>query len=105
MALRYLLTDIVAEKLKVFSQYLAIFISLLLESSSMIAERLELFRTQNLLPLEPLGKKPQAPNDEIDPNIDTNTELGIDSIPVVDLPVMNSRAGLYIHLHSLVSIL
>jgi mediator of RNA polymerase II transcription subunit 5 len=29
--------------------------------------------------------------------------LGIDSIVVVELPTMNSRAGLYIYLNSLVS--
>ena len=67
----------------------------------MIAQRLELFRTQNLLPLEPVDKKAQAANDEIDQIIDST--MGIDAVPVVDLPVVNSRAGLYVYLHSLVS--
>jgi mediator of RNA polymerase II transcription subunit 5 len=68
----------------------------------MIAQRLELFRTQNLLPLEPVDKKAQAANDEIDQIIDST--LGIDVVPVVDLPAVNSRAGLYVYLHSLVSV-
>jgi hypothetical protein len=37
--------------------------------------------------------------------IDSTLALGIDTIPVVDLPPVNSRAGLYIYLHSLVSAL
>lgn len=67
----------------------------------MMAQRLELFRTQTLLPLEPVDKKAQAANDEIDQIIDST--MGIDAVPVVDLPVVNSRGGLYIYLHSLVS--
>jgi mediator of RNA polymerase II transcription subunit 5 len=69
----------------------------------MIAEKLELFRTQTLVPLDPIDKKTQAANDEIDQMIDSSMGMGIDSIPVVDLPTVNSRAGLYIYLHSLVS--
>jgi mediator of RNA polymerase II transcription subunit 5 len=71
----------------------------------MIAERLEQFRTQTLLPLDPIDKKTQAANDEIDQMIDSSLALGIDTIPVVDLPTINSRAGLYIYFHSLVSAL
>jgi mediator of RNA polymerase II transcription subunit 5 len=69
----------------------------------MIAERLDQFRTQTLLPLDPIDKKTQAANDEIDQMIDSSLALGIDTIPVVDLPTVNSRAGLYVYLHSLVS--
>jgi mediator of RNA polymerase II transcription subunit 5 len=69
----------------------------------MIAEKLELFRTQTLVPLEPIDKKTQAANDEFDQMIDSSMAMGIESLPVVDLPNMNSRAGLYVYLHSLVS--
>lgn len=65
-----------------------------------MAERLELFRTQTLVPLEPVEKKPQVASDEIDQMIDS--ALSMESIPVADLPIINSRAGLYIYLNSLV---
>ncbi len=70
----------------------------------MIAEKLELFRTQTLVPLDPIDRKTQAVNDEIDQMIDSTMAMGIDSISVVDLPTVNSRAGLYIYLQSLVSV-
>jgi|SRR5450432_3106813 mediator of RNA polymerase II transcription subunit 5 len=91
-----------AERVKAFSLSLAGFTPLLMHSSSLIAERLELFRTQTLLPLEPIDKKTQAANDEINQMIDSTLALGIDSVPVVDLPPINSRAGLYVYLHSIV---
>lgn len=69
----------------------------------MLSERLELFRTQTLVPLEPVDKNAQAANDEIDQIIDSTMALGADAITVVDLPIENSKAGLYIHLSSLVS--
>lgn len=71
----------------------------------MIAERLDHFRTQTLLPLLPIDKEIQAANDEIDKMIDSSLALGIETISVIDLPTVNSRAGLYIYLHSLVIIL
>lgn len=67
-----------------------------------IAERIELFRTQTLVPLEPVDKKTQAANDEINQLLESTIGLGMDSIPVVDLPVQNFRAGLYVYLNSLV---
>jgi mediator of RNA polymerase II transcription subunit 5 len=70
----------------------------------MVAERLELFRTQTIVPLEPIDKKAQAASDEIDKLIDSTMAMGINGIPVLDLPVLNTRAGLYVYLHSLVSI-
>jgi hypothetical protein len=94
-----------AEKLKAFTQSLATFTPLLLHNSAMIAERLEQFRTQTLLPLDPIDKKTQAANDEIDQMIDSSLALGIDTIPIVDIQTVNSRAGLYVFFHSLVSAL
>ncbi len=89
------------DSLKAFSQSLAAFTPQLVHTSAMIAERLESFRNRTLIPLEPIDKKAQAANDEIDQIIDSSMALSIDAIPVVDLPVVNSRAGLYIYLHSL----
>lgn len=87
--------------LKKFSLALGTFTPTLLQPSPLIAERLELFRTQTLVPLEPVEKKTQVVSDEIDQMIDS--ALNVESIPVVDLPIINSRAGLYIYLNSLVT--
>ena len=89
---------------KQLSKALAKFVPLLLQSSPQSAARLELFRTQTLVAIEPVDKKEMAAHKEIDELLDGNMELGIDSIVVADLPNMNSRAGLYIYLNSLVSI-
>lgn len=88
---------------KELSKTLANFVPLLLQSSPQGAARLELFRTQTLVAIEPVDKKEITANKEIDEFLDGNVELGIDSIVVADLPTMNSRAGLYIYLNSLVS--
>ena len=85
------------------------FTPLLIHYAPVIAQKLELFRTQTLVPLDPIEEKRKAANDEIDQMIDSSMAMGamgamaIDSVPVVDLPNVNSRAGLYIYLHSLVS--
>ena len=76
---------------------------LLLQSSPQNAARLEVFRTQTLLTIEPVDKKEQAVETEINEILDSTIGIGIDSIVVADLPTMNSRAGLYIYLNSLVS--
>jgi mediator of RNA polymerase II transcription subunit 5 len=70
---------------------LANFVPLLLQSSPQSAARLELFRTQTILAIEPVDKKERA--------------LGVESMVVGDMPIMNSRAGLYVYLNSLVSAL
>ena len=67
----------------------------------MFAERLELY-TKTLVALEPIDKKAQKAGAEIDQIIDSAMALGMDSIPVVEIPTMNSRAGLYVYLNSLV---
>lgn len=87
--------------IKEFSQALAIFTPTLLNSQA-IAQRIELFRTTTLVPLEPVDKKMQAANDEMNEILES-AGLGIDSVPVVDLPLQTTRAGLYVYLNSLVS--
>jgi mediator of RNA polymerase II transcription subunit 5 len=88
---------------KQLSKMLANFVPLLLQSSPQSAARLELFRTQTMVEIEPLDKKEIAANKEIDAILDEGMGLGIDSVVVADLPTMNSRAGLYVYLNSLVS--
>lgn len=88
---------------KQLSKTLAIFVPLLLQSSPQSATRLELFRTQTMVDIEPVDKKEIEANKEIDAILDEGMGLGIDSVVVADLPTMNSRAGLYVYLNSLVS--
>ena len=88
---------------KQLSKTLADFVPLLLQSSPQSAARLELFRTQTMVEIEPLDKKEIAASKEIDAILDEGIGLGIDSVVVADLPTMNSRAGLYVYLNSLVS--
>lgn len=89
---------------KTLSKTLESFVPLLLHTSPQSAARLELFRTQTLVAVEPVDKKDVSANKEIDELLDEGMGLGIDSIVVVELPTMNSRAGLYIYLNSLVSL-
>ena len=88
---------------KKLSKTLANFVPLLLQSSPQSAARLELFRMQTMVEIEPLDKKEIAANKEIDTILDEGIGLGIDSMVVADLPTINSRAGLYVYLNSLVS--
>lgn len=96
-------TDKCIETLKGFSQSLATFIPLIINGSSLFAERLDLYRTKTLVALEPIDKKAQKAGAEIDKIIDSAFTLGMENIPVVEVPTMNSRAGLYVYLNSLVS--
>lgn len=84
------------------SKALADFTPLLMQSHPPTAGRLDLFSTQTLVGIEPPEKKESASN-AIDDILDEGLQLGMDSIVVADVPSMNSRAGLYIYLNSLVS--
>lgn len=87
---------------KELSKALGAFVPLLLHTSPQSAARLELFRTQTLVAVEPVDKKDVEANKEIDELLDEG--MGIESVVVVELPSMNSRAGLYVYLNSLVII-
>ncbi|TVY38043.1 Mediator of RNA polymerase II transcription subunit [Lachnellula subtilissima] len=84
---------------KELSKTLGAFVPLLLHTSPQSAARLELFRTQTLVAVEPVDRKDVEANKEIDELLDEG--MGIDSMVVVELPSMNSRAGLYVYLNSL----
>lgn len=83
------------------SKALTDFIPLLMQSHPPTAGRLELFRSQTLVAIEPPEKKVTASN-AIDDILDDGLNLGMDSLVVTDVPSMNTRAGLYIYLSSLV---
>jgi mediator of RNA polymerase II transcription subunit 5 len=83
------------------SKALADFISLLMPSHPPTAGRLELFRSQTLVAMEPLEKKSSSSN-AIDDMLEEGLNLGMDNLVVADVPSINSRAGLYIYLSALV---
>lgn len=82
---------------------LASFVPLLLQSSPQSAARLEVFRTQTMLAIEPVDKKEKAAAKEIEDILEEGMALGVESMVVAEMPTMNSRAGLYVYLNSLVS--
>jgi mediator of RNA polymerase II transcription subunit 5 len=87
---------------KEFKDTLANFVPLLLRSSPQSAARLEVFRTQTLLAIEPVNNKERAADKEIEDILEEGMALGIETMAVADMPTMNSRAGLYVYLNSLV---
>ncbi|KAI1438531.1 mediator of RNA polymerase II transcription subunit 5 [Xylaria sp. CBS 124048] len=82
----------------ILSEGLASFIPSILQSSSQIASRLELFRTETLAAFEPTHKdRKEVPNMDID---DLESSMALDSVVIPEIPVSNSRAGLYIYLNA-----
>ncbi|KAF4977806.1 hypothetical protein FZEAL_5713 [Fusarium zealandicum] len=63
-----------------------------------ITERLELFRTETLASLDPTDKKKQVANAAMDELLDSAVGLG--NFVVADIPISNTRAGLYIYLNA-----
>ncbi|KAI0514419.1 mediator of RNA polymerase II transcription subunit 5 [Xylaria bambusicola] len=83
---------------RVLSESLTSFIPSILQSSSQIASRLELFRTETLASFEPIDKdKKVVSNIDFD---DLESSMVLDSIVIPELPISNSRAGLYIYLNA-----
>jgi mediator of RNA polymerase II transcription subunit 5 len=85
---------------KALSQSLASFIPSIMQNASQIAARLELFRTETLAGFEPVDKKKEAANAEMDELLDET--LGLQNLSIPDLHVDRSRAGLYIYLNAAV---
>ncbi|KAI7781574.1 mediator of rna polymerase ii transcription subunit 5 [Diaporthe eres] len=83
---------------KALSQSLASFIPSIMQTASQIAARLELFRTETLAGFEPIDKKKEADNAEMDELLDET--LGLQNLSIPDLHVDRSRAGLYIYLNA-----
>lgn len=86
---------------KALSESLTEFVPSILQSSSQIAARLELFRTETLAGFEPVEKKETA-GTGIDDLLDST--MGLDNFVIPELPIANSRAGLYIYLNAAVSL-
>ncbi|KAK8001969.1 Mediator of RNA polymerase II transcription subunit 5 [Apiospora marii] len=83
---------------KALSESLGAFVPSILQSASQIAARLEFFRTETLASFEPADKKKEAANAEIDDILDST--MGLDNFVIPEIPISNSRAGLYIYLNA-----
>ncbi|KAK8041323.1 Mediator of RNA polymerase II transcription subunit 5 [Apiospora phragmitis] len=83
---------------KALSESLASFVPSIMQNASQIAARLEFFRTETLASFEPADKKKEAANAEIDDILDST--MGLDNFVIPELPISNSRAGLYIYLNA-----
>lgn len=94
---------------KALSQSLANFVPSIMQGASQgtnqgtaqIAARLELFRTDTLAGFEPIDKKKEAANAEMNELLDET--LGLQNIVLPHLDIRCSRAGLYIYLNAAVS--
>ena len=73
----------------------------IVQSFSEIASRLELFRSQTLANFEPVDKKKEAEEAQMFDVYDQT--VGLENFQIQELPVDNSRAGLYIFLNAAVS--
>ncbi|KAJ6438660.1 proteinrelated to ser/arg-related nuclear matrix protein [Purpureocillium lavendulum] len=70
-----------------------------LQAAPGFAERLEMFRSDTLAKFDPVDKKKQAAaNAAMDELLENAT--GPDDIVVPDIPISNTRAGLYVHLNA-----
>lgn len=86
---------------KELSESLANFVPSIMHNSSEIAARLELFRSQTLASFEPVDKKKEAEDAQMFDVYDQT--VGLENFQVQELPIQNSRAGLYIYLNASVS--
>lgn len=82
------------------SESLSAFVPTIMHAADRIANRLDLFRTSTLAGFEPVEEKKQEPNTELDNLFDGTVNLEHFVIP--DIPIVPSRAGLYIHLNAAV---
>ncbi|KAL7925274.1 mediator complex, subunit Med5 [Trichoderma austrokoningii] len=86
---------------KMFSESLASFVQITQQSPQLpqfqqFINKLELFRTEILAPLDPVDKSKQAANAVMDDILDST--VGVDNFVIPEVPISNTRAGLYIYL-------
>lgn len=90
------------ETRKALSQSLASFIPSIAQTSSPIASRLELFRSEILAGFDPADKKKEATDEEELGEL-LDGSIGLEDIALQPLETARSRAGLYIYLNAAVS--
>ncbi|KAK7966024.1 mediator of RNA polymerase II transcription subunit 5 [Apiospora aurea] len=83
---------------KALSESLASFVPSIMQNASQIAARLEFFRAETLASFEPADKKKEAANAELDDILDST--MALDNFVIPEVPISNSRAGLYIYLNA-----
>ncbi|KAK4219452.1 putative mediator of RNA polymerase II transcription subunit 5 [Rhypophila decipiens] len=83
---------------KKFAESLDAFLPTILQSQALheIASRLDLFRTQTLASFEPADSRKDTAVSEISNYMDSL--LGLERLQIPEIPIVNSRAGLYIYL-------
>jgi mediator of RNA polymerase II transcription subunit 5 len=86
---------------KALSESLASFVPSIIQGASQIAGRLEMFRTETLASFDPIDKKKETTNNDMEDILDS--AMALDSFVVPEIPITNSRAGLYIYLNAAVS--
>lgn len=84
-----------------FSESLASFVQVIQQSPQLpqfqqFINKLELFRTEVLAPLDPVDKSKQAANAVMDDILDST--VGVENLVIPEIPISNTRAGLYIYL-------
>ncbi|KAM0324190.1 hypothetical protein ACHAQA_008384 [Verticillium albo-atrum] len=83
---------------KAMSESLATFVPTIMHNAGQIATRLDHFRTNTLASFEPVQAGKPLAHPELDQLFESGVELNNFVIP--ELPVANSRAGLYIYLNA-----
>ncbi|OLN95416.1 Mediator of RNA polymerase II transcription subunit 5 [Colletotrichum chlorophyti] len=83
---------------KGLSESLANFVPTIMQSAGPIATRLDMFRTSTLASFEPVDEQKNKSNAEIDDLFDSTVAL--ENFVISELPIVNSRAGLYIYLNA-----
>ncbi len=72
-----------------------------LPPTAFLVDRLELFRTQTLVQMDPPDKKKKAANAVMYELLDST--MGLESFVIAEIPISNSRAALYVYLNAAVS--
>jgi mediator of RNA polymerase II transcription subunit 5 len=70
-------------------------------NSTEIAARLEMIRSQTLASFEPVDKTKDAEDTQVLDVYDQT--VGLESFQIQELPIENTRAGLYLYLNAAVS--
>lgn len=91
---------IIIDARKQLADGLETFVPTIMQTAHEIASRLELFRTETLASFEPVDRKDSAVSDM---NSYMDNLIGLERFQVPEIPIVNSRAGLYIYLDAAVS--
>ncbi|KAL0944141.1 mediator of rna polymerase ii transcription subunit 5 [Colletotrichum truncatum] len=83
---------------KALSESLANFVPTIMQNAGPIATRLDMFRTSTLAGFEPVDNQNNTSNAEIEDLFDSSVAL--ENYVISELPIVNSRAGLYIYLNA-----